>query len=155
ALAQFLDDATGALHIDLAGHLYGVVSVNAASVAHLATKRISFGVSAGPGRTAWIAGTHALPHLLLHRLRHALRAFAHGLERATLRIDGAVGITLAERTLRVAHCLAGATELIALALLVTLLTLAWLREALLFQFLQELVELLTQRLLVLAQLAHL
>src|SRR5262249_46083798 len=55
-------------------------------------------------------------HLLLQRLRQALRALAQRLERAALRVDRAVGIALAERAFRLAHRLAGAAELIELAL---------------------------------------
>jgi hypothetical protein len=49
----------------------------------------------------------SLAHLLLHRLRHALRALAHRLKRAPLRFDRAVGIALAKLALGVAHRLAG------------------------------------------------
>jgi hypothetical protein len=53
-------------------------------------------------------GTGTLSHLLLHRLRQTLRALAQGIERAPLRVDGAVGVALAETALR----LAGTMELV-------------------------------------------
>src|SRR5262249_37629219 len=92
------------------------------------------------------------PHhaLLLHRLCEILRAAPQRLERAALRVDGAVGIALAELAFGIAHGLAGAAELIHLAL--PLLALA---EALLAQLLHQLLELIAQRLLVLLQVAHL
>ena len=62
--------------------------------------------------------TGPLPHaLLLHLLRQALRPLAHRLERTALRVDRAVGIALAELTLRVSHRLTGAVELIVAAYL--------------------------------------
>src|SRR5712692_9346731 len=94
------------------------------------------------------AGTHHA--LLLHRLREVLRPAPQRLERAALRVDGAVGVALADLALGLAHGFARRAELIHLAL--PLLPLA---EALLAQLLHQLVEPIAQRLLVLAQLAHL
>jgi hypothetical protein len=71
-------------------------------------------------------------------------------ERAALGIDRAVRVAFAELAFRLAHGVAGATELIHLAQ--PLLALA---EALLAQFLHQLLELIAQCLLILAQLAHL
>src|SRR5262249_23502068 len=94
------------------------------------------------------AGTqHAL---LLHRLGEVLRPLAQSFERAALGIDRAVRVALAELAFRLAHGVAGATELIHLPL--PLLALA---KALLAQLLHQLLELIAQRLLILAQLAHL
>src|SRR5262249_37441977 len=96
-----------------------------------------------PAGLALRAGTHHA--LLLHRLRQALRAAPQRLQRPALGVDGAVGITLAELAFRLTHGLAGAAELIHLAL----------AEAALAQFLHQLLELIAQALLALAQLAHL
>ena len=65
--------------------------------------------------------------LLLHRLRQPLGALAHGLQRAALAVDRAVGIALAELTFGLAHGFAGIAELahlVALALLTLLALLA-------------------------------
>src|SRR5438874_4076577 len=93
-LAQLLENAACALHVDLARHLdRGVVAIVAP--AQRTAERI--GVLAGARRTgaARIAGPLTLPHLLLHRLRHALRALAHRLERTPLRIHRDVCIAFA------------------------------------------------------------
>ena len=83
-------------------------------------------------------------------------ALAQRFERAALRVDRAVGIAFAELVAGLAHRVAGAAERVRLAALLALLALlARLREALLAQFLEQLAELLAQRLLVLAQIAHL
>jgi hypothetical protein len=87
---------------------------------------------------------------LLHGLGEILRAAAQRFEGAALRIDGAVRIAISQLSFRFAHGLAGAAELIHLAL--PLLTLA---KAMLAQLLHELFELVAQRALVLLQLAHL
>ncbi len=63
-----------------------------------------------------------MPLLLLHRLRHALRAAAQRFQRAALRADSAFGIAVAELAFGVAHRLAGAAELLH-AVLLTLLAL--------------------------------
>src|SRR5215472_3005276 len=139
-----------ALHVDLARHLdRGVVAVVAP--AQGPAERV--GLLLGPWRPepagpAVRAGAqHAL---LLHRLGEVLRAPAQSFERAALGIDRAVRVTFAELAFRLAHGIAGATELIHLAL--PLLALA---EALLAQLLHQLLELIAQCLLILAQLAHL
>src|SRR5262249_8907544 len=88
--------------------------------------------------------------LLLHRLGEVLRAPAQSFERAALGIDRAVRVAFSELAFRLAHGVAGAAELIHLAL--PLLTLA---EALLAQLLHQFLELIAQCLLILAQLAHL
>ena len=102
---------------------------------------------------AGLAGTGAHALLLLHGLRHALCALAHRLERAALRVDRTVGIAFAELAFRLAHRFAGAAELIHFATLLALLA-RLLTHAALAQFLHQLVELLAQRLLILAQFAH-
>ena len=63
---------------------------------------IAIGALLAAARAAVRARAH-LPLLLLHGLRHALRAFAHRLERTALRVDGAVGIALAELACGVAQ----------------------------------------------------
>src|SRR5690349_18786338 len=123
ALAQLLENAAGPLHVDLSRHLDGGVVAVVAPTQRTA-EWVGILVGACLTGAPRVARTHALSHLLLHRLRHALRALAHRLERAALRIHRAVGITLAERALGVAHRLAGATERIAFATLVALLALA-------------------------------
>ncbi len=95
--------------------------------------------------------------MLLHRLREALRALAQRVERAALRIDGAVGVALAEIALGLAHGVAGSAELIQPVLALTccaLLALLILAEAAVFQFVEQLVEAVAQRLLVLPQFVH-
>ena len=67
-----------------------------------------------PSRPGCRAG--ALSELLLHRLRQSLRALAQRVERAALRVDGAVGVAFAEIAFGVAHRFAGAAELVQFAL---------------------------------------
>jgi hypothetical protein len=59
--------------------------------------------------------------LLLHGLRHALRALAHRFERAALRVDRTVGIAFAELAFGLAHGFAGTAELIHFAALLAVL----------------------------------
>src|SRR5674536_264688 len=67
---------------------------------------------ASPAATAGLAGALSHAHaVLLHRLRQPLRALAHGLERAALAVDRAVGVALAEFAFRLAHGFAGIAEL--------------------------------------------
>src|SRR5262245_108670 len=122
AAAQLLENAARALHVDLARHLDGGV-VPVVAPAQRAAERIGVLLRPRLAGTAGLAG--AGPHLLLHHLRQPLRALAHGVERAALGIDGALGIAVAERAFGVAHGLAGAAELVHLALagLLTLLAL--------------------------------
>ena len=72
----------------------------------------------------------------MHRLGEVLRATAQRFERAALRVDRVVRVAFSELTFRLAHGVAGATELIHLAL--PLLALA---EALLAQLLHQFLEL--------------
>src|SRR5262249_25526391 len=117
-----------------------------------------------------------LPHLLLELLGKPLRAPAHGIDRATLTVDGAVRIALPECTFGIAHGAVGIGKIVAaLTLLLTLLTLPALltlltplalltllafltllvlAEAAFLHLFKELLQLLAQRLLVLAQLAE-
>ena len=106
------------------------------------------------GRPAVRAGAEAV---VLHRLRQALRALAHGVERLALVLDRAVGVALAEFALRLVHGLAGVAELIHLVALVVLLAGLLLpgRQPVLAQLVEQLLELVAQRLLVLAQVAEL
>jgi hypothetical protein len=98
-----------------------------------------------------------------------LRALAQGIEGAALGIHGAVGVSRAELTLRLAHGLARAAELVrfVLAPALTLASTLGLLIALallplptlpvlpvLLELLEQLVEPVAQRLLVLLQLAH-
>src|SRR5262249_3755451 len=143
AAPQLLEDAPRALHVDLARYLHGdVVAVVAA--AQRATERIGLLVGAWLPHSARLAGSRTHHALLLHLLREVLRPAAQRLERTALRIDGTVGVALAELALRVAHGLAGLPELLAhvalalLPLLPRLLT-GLLAEAALAQLLHQLV----------------
>src|SRR5215470_11923477 len=118
AAAQLLENAACALHVDLARHLDGgVVAVVAA--AQRPAERVGILVGARLPGAAGLTGARAL--LLLHHLGEALRALAHGIERTPLGIHRAVRIAFAQRAFGVAHGFAGATELIHLALALTLL----------------------------------
>src|SRR6516165_10330152 len=168
ALAQFLDDAAGALHVDLARHFYRrVVAVFAP--AQRPAERISVLLRARLTEAAGPAGPGTAAHLLLHRLRQALRTFAQGIERAALRVHRAVGIALAEIAGSVAHGIAGVAELIELLLalslalclvlagralpLLALLAFVVLAKAATLEFLHQFVEPVAQRLLALPQIA--
>src|SRR6516225_8787093 len=165
ALAQFLDDAAGALHVDLARHFYRrVVAVFAP--AQRPAKRIGVLLRARLTEAAGPAGPRTAAHLLLHRLRQALRTFAQGIERAALRVHRAVGIALAEIAGSVAHGVAGVAELLlalSLALclvlagralpLLALLAFVVLAKAATLEFLHQFVEPVAQRLLALPQIA--
>src|SRR5262249_27730725 len=150
APAQFFQNAPRALHVDLARHLdRRVVAV----VAPTQGPAERVGLLLGPWRPepaglAVRAGTqHAL---LLHRLGEVLRAAAQSFERAALGIDRTARVAFSKLTFRLAHGVAGAAELIHLALPLLALT-----EALLAQLLHQFLELIAQCLLILAQLAHL
>src|SRR5215472_12824245 len=130
APAQFFQNASRALHVDLARHLdRGAVAVVAPAKGPAERVGVLLGARraepAGPAVRAWTQ--HAL---LLHRLGEVLRAPAQSFERPALGIDRAVRIAFSELAFRLAHGVAGATELIHLAL--PLLALA---EALLAQLL--------------------
>ena len=143
-LAQLLDDAAGALHVDLARYLDREV-VAIVMAAQWPAKRVGVLIGARLAKPADPAGPLALPHLLLHRLRQRLRALAQGVERAALRVNGVVGVALAEIACGVAHRLAGAAKLIhfvlALALLTLLALLAFLvlAKTAVFQLVEQLV----------------
>src|SRR5262249_12813868 len=117
AFAQLLQNAPRPLRVDLAGNLYSKI-VAIVATAHWPSERI--GVLLGTRLAA--SGPAMRPRagtLLLHRLRQALGAFPHGIERAPLTVDSAVGIPFAELTFRLAHGLAGISQLahfVALAL---------------------------------------
>src|SRR4029077_15813719 len=108
ALAQFFQNAARTLGIDLARHLHGdVVAIFVA--AQRTAERIgvllrALLAAAGP---AIGAGAHAL---LLHLLRQTLRALAHRLQRATLAVDRAFGIAVAQLAFGLAHGPAGVAE---------------------------------------------
>src|SRR5690348_3851345 len=72
ALAQFFEDAAGALHVDLARHLHGDV-VAVVTPAQRTSERIGVVVGARLTLPAGLAGTLALTLPLLHLLREALR----------------------------------------------------------------------------------
>src|SRR5205823_9064065 len=146
--AQLLENAPRALHVDLARHLdRGVVAVVAP--AQGPAKWVGVLLRARRPAPAGLAVRPGTQHpLLLHRLGEVLRASAQSFERAALRVDRAVRVAFSQLAFRLAHGVAGATELIHLAL--PLLALA---EALLAQLLHQLLKLIAQCLLILAQLA--
>jgi hypothetical protein len=120
-----------ALHVDFARHLdRGVVAV--LTPAQGSPERIGLLLGARPpepaGLAVWAGAQHTL---LLHRLGEVLRAAAQNFERAALGIDRAVRVAFSKLTFRLAH------------------------GALLAQLLHQLLELIAQRLLILAELAHL
>ena len=155
AAAQLLDDAACALDVDLARHLHRVV-VAVFAPAQRTAKRIGVLLRARLAEPAAAAGTGTLSHLLLHRLRQTLRALAQGIERAPLRVDGAVGVALAETALRLAHGFSGAAEVVHIALALTLLarlTLLVLAETAVLELFEQFVEAVAQGLLALPQVA--
>ena len=155
AAAQLLDDAACALGVDLARHLHRVV-VAVFAPAQRTAKRIGVLVRARLAEPAAAAGTGTLSHLLLHRLRQTLRALAQGIERAPLRVDGAVGVALAETALRLAHGFSGAAEVVHIALALTLLarlTLLFLAETAVLELFEQFVEAVAQGLLAVPQVA--
>src|SRR5438552_2541019 len=105
APAQLFQDAARALHVDLARHLDGDV-VAVVTPAQRPSERVGLLLGTRlaklPRPAAGTWAHLALPLPLLHRLRHALGAAAQGFKRATLGIDGAVGIAVAEPALRLA-----------------------------------------------------
>ena len=95
------------MRVDLTRHFHrDVVAIVAA--AHRAAERIGVLVGALAAIAAGLAGTLAYHAVLLHLLRQSLRALAHGLQRAALAVDRAVGVALAELTFGLAHGIAGA-----------------------------------------------
>src|SRR5262249_4180946 len=143
-------NAPRTLHVDLARHLDGGV-VAVLTPAQGPAERIGILLGARRPESAGLSVRAGTQHaLLLHRLGEVLRAAAQSFERAALGIDRTVRVAFSELTFRLAHGIAGAAELIHLAL--PLLALA---EALLAQLLHQFLELIAQRLLILAQLAHL
>jgi hypothetical protein len=180
AAAQFFQDATCALHVDLARHLHGDI-VAVVAPAQRPPERIGLLLGARLAEPSRLAGTRAhlaLPLLLLHRLRHALGAAAQRFDDYVAKgVDHTVLKSRLRAHLRLAHGVSGLAELVhfaallplsgllaALALagllatltllaLLALLTLL-LAEAALLQLLKQLVELLLQRLLLLLQVGH-
>jgi hypothetical protein len=74
-----------------------------------------------------------------------------------LRVDGAVGVALAETALRLAHGFSGAAEVVHIALALTLLarlTLLVLAETAVLELFEQLVQPVAQRLLALPQVAE-
>src|ERR1043166_5805617 len=113
AAAQLFEDAARALHVDLARHLDGGV-VAVVAPAQGTAERVGVLVGARLAGAAGLARTGT--HLLLHHLGEPLGALAHGIDRAPLRVDGAVRVAFAERPFGLSHRLAGAAELVRLGL---------------------------------------
>src|SRR5205085_4853078 len=104
---QLIENATRALHIDLARDLHGEIVAEVVT-SHRPPERV--GVLLCAGRTIPAGLTRSAARPLLHLLRHALRAFAQGFERAALCVYGALRILFPERALGVAHRLLGPPE---------------------------------------------
>src|SRR5262249_9109204 len=150
-----LQNATRALHVDLARHLDGgVIAVVAAG--QRPAERVGVLVGSGAAHASVRARARTRAHLFLHRLRQPLPAASARVACAPPRSTVAAGIAVAQRALCVPHGLAGAAELVQfVALLALLIALARLREAALAHLVEQLLELVAQRLLVLPQLAEL
>src|SRR5262249_40106627 len=151
AAAQLLKIAAGALHVDFARHLDRFIPVVATP--HRPAERI--GVLIGPllGAAGLSAGVRSEREtLLLQGLGERLRTAAHGFDCAALGIDRTVGVAVAGAALGFAHGAAAAAELVKIAALITLLARI---EPASPHLLQQLLHLIAQRLLVLAQFAHL
>ena len=145
------------MRVDLARHLHRDI-VAVFTSAHRPPKRIGILLGASTTVAARLAKPRTHP-VLLHRLRHALRTFPHGIECATLAVNRAVGVALAEFALGLAHRLTGAAELIhavvTLSLLALLVLALLLLKAVLAQLIEQLVEAVAQGLLVLPQVVKL
>src|SRR5258708_27118646 len=177
AAAQFLQDPAHPVDVDFAGnHLRELVAEFVR--AQRPSQRVG-AVGAGLLATVPFARAIALSVAvtLLHRLREALSALAERIQCLALRIDGGVGIALAQLAAGIAHRRIGLAEAVvvtvalivrltlvaglALALLVALLpalalvaALALLAHAALGELLLQLLEPVAQALLVLLQIAH-
>src|SRR5262249_11769285 len=121
AAAQLFEDAAHLLHVHLSRDLAGeiVVFVRTKGPAKR-VRRVGAGLlAAHPVARALIAIA------LLHRFGELLGALAQRLERLALRVDGAVGIALAELAAGIAHGAVGLaqTVLAIIALVGTLLAL--------------------------------
>src|SRR5260370_12134409 len=160
--AEFFQNAANPLHVDFAGDLHRVI-VTVFVSAQRPSKRIgAIGTALLPADA--IAGTIALSLIaLLHRLRETLRALAQRIQRAALRIHGAIGVALAELAAGIAHRGIGFAEAgLALALLgvlsrlplLTLLAALALSHAALCKLVLQLLEPFTQAILLLLQIAH-
>src|SRR5262249_33618760 len=107
--------------------------------------------------------TGAGTHLLLHHLGESLGTLPQRIEGAALGVHRSIGIAFAQGAFGIAHGVAGAPELVGFALagllalltLLALLSLLVLPEPALAQFLQQLLQLLAQGLLVLLEPAEL
>src|SRR5215510_9414508 len=109
ASSQLLQDASHPLCVDLARHLHSeVIAVVAAAHWPAEWIRVLLSASVPTARPAIGAWAYAL---LLHRLRQSLCTFAHGVQRAPLAVDCAIGISLSELAFRLAHGLPGVAEL--------------------------------------------
>jgi hypothetical protein len=144
ALAKFLQDASRTLGVNFSRYLDRKI-VTIVAAAHWPAERVRILLSAGLTAAGPAIGTGPHP-LLLHRLRQTLCTFAHGVQRTALAIDRTVGISLTKLTFGLAHCLPGVPEL---AHFVPLALLARLAEPMLAELVKELVEPVTQALLVL------
>jgi hypothetical protein len=103
APAEFFENPAHPLHVDFAGNLHGHIVAKIPPVQGTA-QRIAL-VAAALLAAGAIAGTIALTIAvaLLHGLGETLCSLAQSIERLALRIDGAVGIALAELAAGIAH----------------------------------------------------
>src|SRR5258708_7401758 len=131
AAAQFLQDPAHPLDVDFAGnHLRELVAE------FVRTQRPSQRVGAvGAGLLAAVPFARAIALTvavtLLHGLREALGALAERIQRLALRIDGGVGIALAQLAASIAHRRISLAETVVVTLIVRLTLVAGLALALL------------------------
>src|SRR5260370_970847 len=162
AAAEFFQNAANPLHVDFAGDLHRVIVTVFVSAQRPSERIGAIGAALLP--TDAIAGAIALSLIaLLHRLRETLGALAQRIQRAALRIHGAIGVTFAELAAGIAHRGIGFAEaVLALTLLgvlarlplLTLLAALALSHTALGKLLLQLLEPFTQAILILLQIAH-
>src|ERR1700733_3647798 len=164
--AKLFENPAHPLYIDLTGNLHRQIVAEILPM-HRASQGIALGAVARLTAGAGTAGAVALAVavLLLHGLGEALRSLAQGIQCLALRIDGAIGVALAELAAGIAHGAIGRAEailVIALAVavltwllaLLTLLTALARSHAALGQFFLQLLQPVAQTLLILLQIAH-
>src|ERR1700732_761609 len=172
AAAEFFQDPAYPLHIDFTGNLHRQIIAEFTPVQRT-SQRIAL-IAAALLTACAGAGAVALAFAiaLLHRFSEALGALAQGFQCLPLRINGAVGVTLAELAAGIAHRAIGLTEtilaiariavlaLLALLAFLALLTLLPLLAALalphaaLGKLVLQFPEAVAQALLILLQIAH-
>src|SRR5260221_2344266 len=162
AAAEFFQNAANPLHVDFAGDLHRVIVTVFVSAQRPSERIGAIGTALLPADA--IAGAIALSLIaLLHRLRETLGALAQRIQRAALRIHGAIGVPHAGPAAGLAHRGTGFAEaVLAPALLgvlarlplLTLLAALALSHTALGKLLLQLLEPFTQAILILLQIAH-